>query len=86
MLSDLQQYADPDGEAERAGISSAQWPLFGQLWPSGLRLAEAVQGLEVAGRLARALHARGFFVPRLPAAGQADGFSVLRGQRLPVAA
>lgn len=49
VLSDLQQYADPDGDAERAGISSSQWPLFGQLWPSGLRLAEGMQGHDVAG-------------------------------------
>jgi predicted nicotinamide N-methyase len=38
-LLDRQQYADPLGEAERAGISSAQWPLFGLLWPSGAHLA-----------------------------------------------
>lgn len=50
VLSDLQQYADPDGDAERAGISSSQWPLFGQLWPSGQRLAEAMQDIDVAGR------------------------------------
>lgn len=50
VLSDLQQYADPDGDAERAGISSSQWPLFGQLWPSGRRLAEAMQGIDFAGK------------------------------------
>lgn len=50
VLSDLQQFADPDGHAERLGISSAQWPLFGQLWPAGQRLAEAVDGLDVTGR------------------------------------
>jgi predicted nicotinamide N-methyase len=38
-LLDRQQYADPLGEAERLGISSAMWPLFGLLWPSGARLA-----------------------------------------------
>ena len=38
-LLDRQQFADPQGEAERLGISSATWPLFGLLWPSGLRLA-----------------------------------------------
>lgn len=48
VLSDLQQFADPDGDAERAGISCAQWPLFGQLWPSGQRLAEAMADLDVA--------------------------------------
>ncbi len=38
-LLDLQQHADPQGTAERLGISSAQWPLFGLLWPSGAHLA-----------------------------------------------
>jgi predicted nicotinamide N-methyase len=38
-LLDHQQYADPLGEAERLGISSAVWPLFGLLWPSGAQLA-----------------------------------------------
>lgn len=48
-LQDNQQFADPDGSAERAGVSSAQWPLFGQVWPSGLVLAEAMSTHEVAG-------------------------------------
>jgi predicted nicotinamide N-methyase len=38
-LLDRQQFSDPLGVAERLGISSATWPLFGLLWPSGLRLA-----------------------------------------------
>jgi len=38
-LLDHQQYHDPDGEAERLGISSALWPLFGLLWPSAIYLA-----------------------------------------------
>jgi len=38
-LLDRQQFADPLGEAEALGISSAAWPLFGLLWPSGLELA-----------------------------------------------
>ncbi|WIV97914.1 class I SAM-dependent methyltransferase [Kinneretia aquatilis] len=41
-LLDRQQFSDPLGEAEALGISSATWPLFGLLWPSGLRLAEAM--------------------------------------------
>ncbi|MCV2371135.1 class I SAM-dependent methyltransferase [Roseateles oligotrophus] len=41
-LLDKQQFADPLGEAEALGISSAAWPLFGMLWPSGLHLAEAM--------------------------------------------
>ena len=38
-LLDRQQCADPLGEAERLGISSASWPLFGLLWPSACHLA-----------------------------------------------
>lgn len=38
-LRDRQQHADPLGEAARLGISSAAWPLFGMLWPSGAQLA-----------------------------------------------
>ena len=38
-LLDRLQFADPDGDAERLGISSALWPLFGLLWPSGAHLA-----------------------------------------------
>lgn len=39
-LLDRQQFADPDGLARRLGISSATWPLFGLLWPSGHELAK----------------------------------------------
>jgi predicted nicotinamide N-methyase len=38
-LLDRQQFADPLGQAERLGISSASWPLFGLLWPSATHLA-----------------------------------------------
>jgi predicted nicotinamide N-methyase len=38
-LLDKQQFADPQGDAERLGISSSLWPLFGLLWPSGSHLA-----------------------------------------------
>jgi predicted nicotinamide N-methyase len=41
-LLDRQQFADPLGEADRLGISSATWPLFGLLWPSGAHLAAAL--------------------------------------------
>lgn len=37
-LSSNQEFDDPDGIAEQLGISSATWPLFGVLWPSGLVL------------------------------------------------
>jgi predicted nicotinamide N-methyase len=49
-LLDRQQFHDPLGDAERAGISSATWPLFGLLWPSGRVLAHAMQTFEVDGK------------------------------------
>jgi predicted nicotinamide N-methyase len=49
-LLDRQQFHDPQGEAERAGISPAQWPLFGVLWPSGRVLAQAMLTFEVEGK------------------------------------
>ena len=49
-LVDLQQFADPDHNARRLGISSAQWSLFGHVWPAGRLLAEAVATREVAGK------------------------------------
>lgn len=49
-LSDKQQYADPQGLAELAGISSASWSLFGQLWPAGQVLANAMSVIPIAGR------------------------------------
>jgi predicted nicotinamide N-methyase len=38
-LLNRQQYADPQGDARALGISSALWPLFGLVWPSGIELA-----------------------------------------------
>src|SRR5690625_5520486 len=49
-LSDTQQYADPYGEAKRAGICSASWSLFGQLWPASKALARAVKRIDIEGR------------------------------------
>ena len=49
-LSDRQQFADPDGDAERAGIGSASWPLFGMLWPAARVLAEAVSVIKLEGQ------------------------------------
>jgi predicted nicotinamide N-methyase len=39
-LLDKNQFHDPLDEALNLGISSATWPLFGLLWPSGSRMAE----------------------------------------------
>ncbi|MDR7025089.1 class I SAM-dependent methyltransferase [Pseudomonas peli] len=48
-LRDKQQFADLDGLAEKAGISSATWSLFGQLWPAGEVLAQTLSGMSVDG-------------------------------------
>lgn len=49
-LSDRMQYSDPTGSAARAGICSASWSLFGQLWPASQVLAKAVKTIEIEGR------------------------------------
>lgn len=49
-LSDRQQFADPGQLAERAGISSSLWCLFGQVWPSGRVLAETMCTFDVDGK------------------------------------
>jgi predicted nicotinamide N-methyase len=49
-LRDRQQFSDPDGCAERAGISSASWPMFGVLWPAGFALAEEMSQFPIAGK------------------------------------
>lgn len=49
-LRDRQQYWDPDGQAERAGISSAAWPIFGIVWPAGIALAQKMNQFAVAGK------------------------------------
>ncbi|SBS32082.1 Putative methyltransferase [Marinomonas spartinae] len=38
-LRDNQQFSDDENEALNLGISSATWPLFGIIWPSGEVLA-----------------------------------------------
>ena len=48
-LKDRQQFHDPKGAAEKIGISSAAWPLFGSIWPSGLVLADIMSSYDVAG-------------------------------------
>jgi predicted nicotinamide N-methyase len=41
-LLDKNQFHDPLDEALNLGISSATWPIFGLLWPSGMHLAERI--------------------------------------------
>ncbi len=49
-LLDRLQFDDPLGDADRAGISAAAWPIFGLLWPSGRVLAEAMVLFEIKGK------------------------------------
>lgn len=49
-LLDRQQFDDPLGLAQAAGISSASWPLFGMIWPSARMLADAMQTQDIAGK------------------------------------
>lgn len=48
-LQDRQQYSDPDGIAKKAGVSAAAWPLFGVIWPSGVMLADVMNGYPMQG-------------------------------------
>lgn len=50
ILSDKQQFSDPDGHSARLGISSAQWSLFGQLWPAGRLLAQSMSSFDIQGK------------------------------------
>lgn len=49
-LRDRQQFSDPEGVAERLGISSATWPLFGVVWESSEVLAQLMVGFEIDGK------------------------------------
>lgn len=47
-LKDRNQYHDPCGRAERLGITSALWPLFGLIWPAGVLLASKLAKRDIA--------------------------------------
>ena len=49
-LLNRQQFSDPDGSAERAGVPPASWSLFGVVWPAGLALAEEMSQFPIAGK------------------------------------
>ena len=50
ILRDRQQFSDPGGRAQRAGVPPSSWPMFGVLWPAGLALAEEMSRLPLEGR------------------------------------
>ena len=41
-LRNRQEFHDPAGVAEKLGICSASWPIFGVIWPSSLVLAHFI--------------------------------------------
>ena len=45
-LRNKQEFHDPEGIAEKLGICSASWPIFGVIWPSGLVLAHFIFNYE----------------------------------------
>lgn len=49
-LKDRQQFDDDDKSAERLGISSATWALFGTLWPASKILASAACLMDLQGK------------------------------------
>lgn len=49
-LVDRQQFHDPDGRDEAAGVVPAYWSLFGVTWEAGLMLADAVAGKDIEHR------------------------------------
>lgn len=49
-LRNNQEFHDPQGVAEKLGISSASWPLFGVIWPSGLVLAHFISDYDTGSK------------------------------------
>jgi len=49
-LRDNQEFSDDDLIAEKLGISSATWPLFGIVWPSGEILAHLMFDYKISGK------------------------------------
>jgi predicted nicotinamide N-methyase len=45
-LRNNQEFEDPEGIAEKLGICSASWPMFGVIWPSSLVLAHYIVDYE----------------------------------------
>ncbi|MDD2265307.1 methyltransferase domain-containing protein [Sulfuricurvum sp.] len=49
-LRDTQQYFDTDNMAEKLGISSASWPMFGVIWDSSKILAHLMSDFDIEGK------------------------------------
>lgn len=49
-MRDSQQFSDPDGVAQKLGISAANWALFGVIWDSSHILARLMLDFEIDGK------------------------------------
>lgn len=49
-LRNRQEFHDPEGVAENLGISSAQWPIFGVVWPSSMVLAHYISDYDTGSK------------------------------------
>ena len=49
-LRDKQEFSDPQGIADKLGINSTLWPLFGVIWPSSLVLAHYISQYQTEGK------------------------------------
>lgn len=49
-LRNKQEFYDPEGIAEKLGISSATWPIFGIIWPSSLVLAHHMSNYDIGSK------------------------------------
>jgi predicted nicotinamide N-methyase len=49
-LRDKQEFSDPENVAQKLGISSASWPIFGVVWPSSLVLANYISDYQTDGK------------------------------------
>ncbi|GAB2191803.1 methyltransferase domain-containing protein [Sessilibacter sp. MAH1] len=49
-LRNKQEFYDPEGIAEKLGIYSAMWPIFGIIWPSSLVLAHHMNSYDVGSK------------------------------------
>lgn len=49
-LRNKQEFYDPEGIAEKLGISSAAWPIFGIIWPSSLVLAHHMSNYDIGSK------------------------------------
>ncbi|MBK8816904.1 MAG: methyltransferase domain-containing protein [Methylococcaceae bacterium] len=49
-LRNKQEFYDPAGIAEKLGICSASWPIFGVIWPSSLVLAHFIFDYDIGSK------------------------------------